>query len=204
MLYHCGDDTPTKFPLISFLLEGNGKKILVDTGGSVPDGKKWMPYERNEEESLTASLKRHGISPEEIDAVFFTHLHWDHAGGNDVLKNAVFYVQRAEYDYIKQEDRPGFERELVMKHTYELIDGDSENILDGISVILTPGHSVGSQSIITDTESGKVILAGDLLPTYQNIKEHIPNGGTYDIDLITESMEKVLEMGLPILPGHEI
>ena len=204
MVYNCGDDTLMDFPLIAFLLEGNGHKILIDTGGSEPDGKKWMPYERKENETLPAALKEQGVNPEEIDAVFFTHLHWDHAGGNESLTKAKFYVQKSEYDFIKEAEHPGFERELVLKNIYELIDGDASNVIDGISVMLTPGHSVGSQSIIVDTSDGKVIIAGDLIPTYYNMKEHIPNGGTYNIDIITKSMEKVLALGLPVLPGHEV
>lgn len=62
MIYHCGDDTPMTFPLISFLLEGNGHKVLVDTGGSVPDGQKWMPYARSEKENLGTVMEIHSMS----------------------------------------------------------------------------------------------------------------------------------------------
>src|SRR5512140_3120332 len=40
------------FPLISYYLEGAEHKIIVDTGGTKPDGVKWQPYFRPENETL--------------------------------------------------------------------------------------------------------------------------------------------------------
>ena len=51
----------------SALIEHRGKKILVDTG---TDGN-----------VLLHNMKSLGISPEEIDALFITHGHYDHTGG---------------------------------------------------------------------------------------------------------------------------
>ena len=202
MVYGAGDEL-TEFPLLAFYLEGNGHKILVDTGGSAPDGAHWMPYTRPPEESLPAALAAIGVSPHEIDSVFFTHLHWDHAGNNHLLTNATFYAQRAEYKAILEKDLPGYERDLVLKSSYTLLDGDIHGVLPGISVYLTPGHSVGSQSIVAQAPSGPVVLAGDLIPTYENIEKHVPNGGNYDLKVITDSVDRVLALGGKIFPGHE-
>ncbi len=203
MIYQCGSDIQEEFPLIAFLLMGDGRNILVDTGGSEPDQKKWMPYKRSADQNLDRQLKAHGVQPEEIDTVIFTHLHWDHAGNNQLMPNARFYVQRKEYEPVFREDLPGFERDLVLKTRYELLDGDTEGICPGISVLLTPGHSPGSQTILAETEHGIVALAGDLIPTYENIERKLPNGGNYDVQVITESMYRILDLGYPILPGHE-
>lgn len=203
MLYRCGSDAPTEFPLIAFLLEGEGHRYVIDTGGSRP-GDKWMPYVRPAEQEIDEQLRRCGTEPKEIEAVLFTHLHWDHAGNNASFPNARFYVQRAEYEPISKEALPGFERELVMANAYELIDGDMENVLPGISVLLTPGHSLGSQTIVVNTPEGKTAVVGDLIPTYENIELGIPNGGNYDIDIITRSMRRVLALGYRILPGHDL
>lgn len=197
------EDTLTDFPLIAFLLEGFGLKLLVDTGGSPPDGVHWMPYVRKEEESLPAALARAGVQPREIDAVLFTHLHWDHVGNNACLPRARFYVQRTEYEWIAAEDRPGYDRELMLRSRYKLLDGDVENVLPGISVLLTPGHSVGSQCVVAETPDGPVILTGDLIPTYENMEKNVPNGGHYDLKVISDSMARVKALDLPILPGHD-
>ncbi len=203
MVYHCGNDELTEFPLISFLLEGDGHKILIDTGGSEPDGEKWMPYVRADNQTLDAQLREHSVAPETIDSVFFTHLHWDHVGNNTCVPHAKFYVQREEYCFIQETDRPGYERELVLASEYQLLDGDHENVLPGISVLFTPGHSVGSQTIVVETDDGPVALAGDLIPTWENIELGLPNGGNYDLDIIRASMERVCKLGIKILPGHE-
>ncbi len=197
------EDTPAEFPLLAFLLEGFGLKLLVDTGGSAPDGTRWMPYTRTPEESLPAALAAAGAEPEEIGAVFFTHLHWDHAGNNTLLPHAQFYVQWAEYGYIAAEERPGYERELVLQSKYKLLDGDVQNVLPGISVLLTPGHSAGSQCVIAATPEGPVVLAGDLIPTCENLARNAPNGGHYDRNLIAASMARVTALNLRVLLGHD-
>lgn len=202
MVYQASD-TITDFPLIAWLLEGEHAKLLVDTGGSAPDGKRWMPYTRKDTEALDAALRLAGTEPAEISAVLHTHLHWDHAGNNAVLPNAKFYAQKLEYEFVRDELERGYDNELVLASEYELIDGDTENVLPGISVILTPGHSVGSQSIIVDTPDGQVVIVGDLIPTFENFEKNIPNGGNYDLGVIQASMDKVRALGLPILPGHE-
>lgn len=195
---------PVDFPLLCFLLENEERKILIDTGGSTPNGVNWMPYRRDASESLESRLAEYGVSPEEINAVFFTHLHWDHCGNNALFTNATFYVQKLEYDYIAVEERGGYERSLVTLSDYTLLDGNTEEVLPGISVILTPGHSVGSQSILVNTERGKVIFSGDTIPTFENIRLHVPNSANYDNDVIMNSMERILAYGYEIIPGHAI
>ena len=205
MIYHCGSDAMTAFPLIAFYLEGEGHKILVDTGGSAPDGVHWMPYARQADERLERALRKIGVCPEEIDTVLLTHLHWDHAGNNRALPNARFLVQKLEYDFLASPgEKPGFERELALQSSYELLEGDCA-VFDGISVVLTPGHSVGSQCVLVDTAQGRKIIAGDLFPTYENWRANpkIPNGGFYDLRVIQSSMEKIGALGYDILPGHE-
>lgn len=205
MVFQYGDDTMTEYPLISFLLVGkDGRKFLVDTGGSEPDGTRWMPYERPENQRLENQLKRHGTSQNEIEGIFFTHLHWDHAGNKALFQNAVFYAQKQEYLSVLEKNLPGFEKELVLKSTYVLLEGDQERVVPGISVLLTPGHSEGSQTVIVDTTAGKTALAGDLLPTDENVSLKTPGGGHYDLDMITASMTKVLSLGISVLPGHEM
>ena len=84
------------FPLLVFLLESEERNVLIDTGGSAPDGVRWMPYRRSESETIEAKLAERGFTPDDIDAVFFTHLHWDHCGDNAAFKHADLYVQRLE------------------------------------------------------------------------------------------------------------
>jgi glyoxylase-like metal-dependent hydrolase (beta-lactamase superfamily II) len=209
MSYNCGVTGVIPFPILSYYVEAfdKSRRILVDTGGSAPDGKSWMPYERPEKQNLEAALAAFGVKPEDINSVILTHLHWDHASNNDLFPGAVFFVQKLEYEQISDPlvtEIPGFILPLVRKTKYELLDGDME-LFEGISVALTPGHSKGHQCVLVDARSGRHIIGGDLVPLLENWDRDpkIPGGVYYDLDLISASMEKVSRIGGTMLPGHD-
>ncbi|MBN1756217.1 N-acyl homoserine lactonase family protein [bacterium] len=207
MSYHCGVTDVLDFPLISYYLEGAGHKIIVDTGGIAPDGEKWQPYFRNENETLDRALRGIGVLTEEIEMVILTHLHWDHASNNHLFPGARFIVQKKEHDYLKQPEpveKKGYESDLALKTKYELIDGD-QDITSGISVVLAPGHSVGMQCVVVETRAGKYILGGDLVTLLENweASPHIPNGAFEDMDMMVESLEKIDRLHGTVLPGHD-
>ena len=207
MSYKCGVTDIMDFPLISYYLEGEKHRIIVDTGGTSPDGVKWQPYFRTENESLDKSLQNIGVSPGEIDIVILTHLHWDHASNNHIFPNARFIVQKNEYDYLmapEPEVKEGYDLDLVLKTEYELTDGDVD-VIPGISVVLAPGHSVGMQCVVVETGAGKYILGGDLITLFENweAEPHIPNGVYYDLDIMLESLGKIDRINGIMLPGHD-
>jgi glyoxylase-like metal-dependent hydrolase (beta-lactamase superfamily II) len=207
MSYNCGVTDIMDFPLISYYLEGDGHNIIVDTGGIPPDGVKWQPYFRTENESLDKALHAIGVSPEEIDIVILTHLHWDHASNDHLFPKARFIVQKKEYDYLtapEPEVKEGYELDLVLKTEYELVDGDS-NVIPGISVVLAPGHSAGMQCVVVETRAGKYILGGDLITLFENweAEPHIPNGIFYDLNIMLASLEKIDRINGKVLPGHD-
>jgi N-acyl homoserine lactone hydrolase len=207
MSYKCGIADIFDYPLISYYLEGAGHKIIVDTGGITPDGVKWQPYFRNENETPDKALQAIGISTEEIDTVILTHLHWDHASNNHLFPKARYLAQKIEYEYLKKpepKDKKGYESDLALKTKYELVDGD-QNIMSGISVVLAPGHSVGMQCVVVETRKGKYILGGDLVTLVENweASPHIPNGAFEDMDMMLESLEKIDKLHGVVLPGHD-
>ncbi len=199
------------FPLIAYYLEGE-HKILVDTGGSHPEseqGKKAAPYKRPPEQELDAALKAVGVDPADIDTVILTHLHWDHAANNHLLPNAKLMCQKIEYESLFDPYTPkkGYDTDSVLKFTYELLDGD-QKVFDGVSVMLTPGHTLGMQSVIVDTEIGKVVLTGDMVTLRESLSYDPPraNALLYDdsaIGIMRESLKKILPISRNILPGHD-
>jgi N-acyl homoserine lactone hydrolase len=194
------------FPLISYYLEGAGHKIIVDTGGTPPDGVKWQPYFRPENETLDKALQAIGVSTKDIDTVILTHLHWDHASNNGLFPQAQFFVQKQEYDYLRGPDKTkvGYELDLALATNYELVDGDCE-ITTGISVVLAPGHSIGMQCVVINTRVGKYVLGGDLITLLKNweASPHIPNGVFYDMATMLKSIEKIDRLHCSVLPGHD-
>jgi glyoxylase-like metal-dependent hydrolase (beta-lactamase superfamily II) len=207
MSYKCGVSDIIDFPLISYYVEGAGHRILVDTGGTPPDGVRWQPYFRTENESLDNALNNIGVSPEDIDIVVLTHLHWDHASNNHLFPDARFIVQQKEYDYLtapEPEVKAGYEPNLILRTEYELVDGDVD-IIPGISVILAPGHSAGMQCVVIETRTGKYILGGDLVTLFENweARPHIPNGVFHDLNTMLESLDKIDRIRGTVLPGHD-
>ena len=207
MSYQCGITDVTDFPLISYYVEGGNYKIIVDTGGTPPDGKKWAPYFRGADEALDKALLKIGVSPDDIDIVILTHLHWDHASNNHLFPNARFIVQKKEYDYLidlEPKVKNGFELDLVLRTEYAFVDGDCD-LVDGISVVLAPGHTAGMQCVVVETKAGKYILGADLITLFENWEAvpHIANGGYYDLDAMMESLDKIDQLQGVVLPGHD-
>jgi len=101
------------------------------------------------------------MSPADIDLVINTHLHFDHCGQNAVFSHAPCYVQRGEVERAKVESRDLFDWLGFMNARFELLDGDAE-IVPGVRVIATPGHTSGHQSVLVSGAAGDVdVLIGD-------------------------------------------
>jgi glyoxylase-like metal-dependent hydrolase (beta-lactamase superfamily II) len=169
-------------PVTVFLIEGNGKKILVDTGMSDTEraGKYHHPGSKQPEGyAIYDQLAKIGIRCDEIDTIIFTHLHWDHVYHLDRFSKAQLYVQRNEYEfalnpiplYHKSYEYPaiGIKPQFEGRN-FNLLDGETD-VLDGISVYPSPGHSVGHQTVVVRTKDGDYHCCGDLIFTYDNLKE---------------------------------
>ena len=173
-----------KIPVLSIAVFSEAGKILVDTGVADPD---WVnrdvaPFHQRNEERMDAALKSGlGWKPEEIDFVINTHLHHDHCANNKLFKNAKFIIQRNEWQYafdplpmhksIYQQDY--FGKGAVNYFAWEQIEGEEE-IISGIKVFYTPGHTKGHQSVLVNTVEGPVCIAGDACNLVENIEEMLP------------------------------
>jgi len=84
-----------------YLLKGGSKLILVDTGVGDPDwaNRYHNPCPRDKSQEPITALSRLGVTPEEIDIVILTHLHWDHCFNNSIFPKARFIVQKDEIQY---------------------------------------------------------------------------------------------------------
>jgi len=194
-------------PVISYLILGEGHNILVDTGGSAPDGVRWMPYFRTPGQNPVEQLAQFGLKPEEIDTVILTHLHWDHSGNNALFPNARFLVQRREYEEFlsKLDNKRDYDAELTLPTKYEFIDGDAE-IYRGISVMLIPGHTAGFQCVIIETAGKPHIILGDTAVRLEHweVQPRLIQNKGYDGDLLMRGIERIDAMDAVILPGHDM
>jgi len=171
------------WPVHGFVVTYPGGAALVDTGvGGPPDLiRDW------EVVNITAAgaLAGLGLVPGDIDLVINTHLHFDHCGQNAVFKHAAFYVQRAELERARRESPKLTDWFDFMNARFELLDGDAE-VLPGLRVIATPGHTVGHQSVFVDSADGQSdVLVGDAAYTPRQYldpaADDLPDGQASDV-----------------------
>jgi N-acyl homoserine lactone hydrolase len=153
-----GTGGPRVEPCLGYLVEHPDGLLLVDTGmGGHPEVD---AHYRPRRVPLPEALARAGARPEEIRHVVNCHLHFDHAGGNPALAGRPVYTQRRElatartvthYTLPELIDCPGA--------TYVELDGETE-ILPGVTIVPTPGHTAGHQSVVVRRADGTVIVAG--------------------------------------------
>jgi glyoxylase-like metal-dependent hydrolase (beta-lactamase superfamily II) len=163
------------------LIRSPEKIILIDTGcGHKYTPKQLQIYNIEHEEGLLGELSACGLGPEDVDVVVNTHLHFDHCGGNTVLHdgnvtatfpNATYMLRRAEYEAACNPNPRT--QSTYLPHNWEvltatgqlqLIDEDRE-IIPGVSLIGTPGHTTGHQSVKITSDEQTVFYMADLCPT---------------------------------------
>ena len=146
-------------PILGYLVRHSRGTLLLDTGmGTDPDvDAHYRPRRASLEEALAAA----GSEVREIGLVVNCHLHFDHCGNNPALAGRPVVVQSVElsaarttanYTLPKLVDAPGI--------TYLEVNGDAE-VWPGVSVVATPGHTDGHQSVVVRRDDGSVVvLAG--------------------------------------------
>lgn len=208
-------------PCLCFLLEGAGRKILVDTGPSHPD---WAPVEHvpmgwEEGESLQSRLREAEVDPAGIELVVFTHLHWDHCYNTEIFPRARFLVQKEELHHAVT---PIWTQQLTYEAQVKNVKPPWFNVFDRMApvngdqllepevrLVHLPGHTPGFQGVLVQTEEGPYLIAGDFLPLYDNWPDpgsdfFIPNGIHIDLGAYFSSFAKVRNLAGRFLPGHDL
>jgi len=172
--------------LTCLLVRAHGKNILIDTGlGDKEDAKFQSMFAVERTPSLQDSLKRRGLSRDDIHLVINTHLHFDHAGGNTMhygdnqlyssFPKAVYHVQRGEYEdaaRANERTRASYRRDnftpIAHVNQWEFLSGDTE-LLPGVTAVVTPGHTRCHQSVKIESEGRIAFFLGDLIPTVSHL-----------------------------------
>lgn len=143
-------------PCLGYVVDHPGGVLLFDTGmGSHPEVD---AHYRPRRHDLSAALAAAGTDLGHITHVANCHLHFDHCGGNPQLVGRPVFVQAGELAEARNTadyTLPG----LLAGGRFEELAGDSE-VLPGVFLMPTPGHTSGHQSLIVRRTDGTVILAG--------------------------------------------
>jgi N-acyl homoserine lactone hydrolase len=151
-----GTGSPRVEPCLGYLVDHPRGILLFDTGlGSHPEVDAHYRPRRIELEQALAAV---GITTADIKLAANCHLHFDHCGGNPALGQTPVYVQQAElHDARHTQDYTL--PELIEASRFEPVTGQVE-ILPGVFLFPTPGHTSGHQSLVIRRPDGTVIVAG--------------------------------------------
>ena len=163
-------------PVYVYTIEHPDGLVLVDTGmiDSRPDlDEEFEPVLHLLPDELVAR----------VALVINTHLHFDHCGGNRLFAGRPIHVQARELADGRSGETYVNEWVDFAGATYVEHDGEAE-VLPGIRLLPTPGHTEGHQSVLVDTAAGLKVLGGDVAYTFRELG----TGGT-------EGQRLVLELG---------
>ena len=158
------------------LIETRSGRVLVETGIGDRVDDKTRAMRVYEGPWIVPALEAAGFPPESVNVVAMSHLHFDHAGGllradgTRAFPRATIVAQRAEWEValgtnsrlVASYDQP--ELRLVRDWGAEgWADGERE-ILPGVTVVPTGGHSAGHQAIVVRAPgAAPLAFLGDLM-----------------------------------------
>ena len=165
-------DGNLQLTLGGFLVRTGDRTVLVDAGvGTIDNGK----YRGGR---FVDSLRAHGVAPEDVTDVVFTHLHFDHVGwatqkGKVVFPNATYRVHAADWTHFVA--GPGAEPGAVRKLS-PLADRletftDDGTIAPGLDTRHAPGHTPGTTIFIVSSEGERALLIGDVAHSVVELTE---------------------------------
>jgi N-acyl homoserine lactone hydrolase len=153
-----GTGAPRVEALLGYVVEHDAGVLLFDTGmGSRSDVD---AHYRPTRIPLHEALRTSGYRLDQITEVANCHLHFDHCGGNPRLAGRPFFAQAKELEVARQaEDYTLPELVDPTGMRWHELDGATE-VLPGVTLIPTPGHTEGHQSLIVQGSNGVVVVAG--------------------------------------------
>jgi glyoxylase-like metal-dependent hydrolase (beta-lactamase superfamily II) len=170
------------------LLARDGRHtVLVDTGCGTKFGLlDRKHYDLEPGDPLLESLAALGVAPDQIDTVVLGHLHFDHAGGitrYDSQRRLTLTFPRARHvlGRIEWYDATSGSADLHSAYSADnllpleqsgqlVLVGDGEEVLPGLTVRLTGGHTRGHMAVLFQSNGQGVLHPGDLFPTAEHIR----------------------------------
>ncbi|ELY61781.1 N-acyl homoserine lactonase family protein [Natronolimnohabitans innermongolicus] len=182
-----------EIPVWSLVIDHPEGTILWDTGnhhealeGHWPEEllQAFYPHDAHEHR-LDDDLEEAGYSIDDIDYVFQTHLHLDHAGGLEFFDgtDVPIFVHEKEvkfaYYSAKTDEGSGayiledFDHDL----NWQILHQDREQHFEDLEFVRFPGHTPGlTGTVIHLDDEGTIVFAGDQLYRAENFEDEAPLG----------------------------
>lgn len=141
-----------------------------------------------------------GVGPGDVGQVIHTHLHADHAGGACLpdgtprFSNAVHHVHPADWEFFEgAHDADDFNARAPMNVLQESgmleLDPQDRDVVSGIEVVHTPGHTPGHRSVMVRDAGHTLLLTGDLLHVPPQVT-HPGWPSNHDVDPVEASAQR--------------
>lgn len=201
--------------MMIWVVRDRSRTILIDAGFYREKFmRQWKPADYV---TPAAALAFVGLKPSDVTDIVISHIHWDHADGADLFPNARVWLQKEEYEYhisdsgtVKQRaidaDVARMFHDLRRLGRVQLIAGDMQQIIPGITVYTGGKHTFASEYVGVTTRSGTVVLASDNAYLYENIEKRVPINQTLDAASNLAAQERMLNLAASprlIVPGHD-
>jgi glyoxylase-like metal-dependent hydrolase (beta-lactamase superfamily II) len=208
-------DGPMPLDYFVWLIRGEGRDIVVDTGFSRAAA---MRRGRQHLRCPAAGLALLGADAATVEDVVITHLHYDHVGNFELFPAANFHLQDREMGYatgrhmghacfgsaFDVEDVVGMVRRVYAGRV-RFHEGDAA-LYPGISLHLIGGHTLGLQAVRVNTRRGWVVLASDASHLYANMEQERPYPIVWSVGDMIEGyarLRALADSAAHIIPGHD-
>lgn len=172
------------------LLTDKTHKLLLDTGlgWGLDAGSGYQDVS-----NIVTNLDIFDLEPSDITHVVLSHLHYDHCAGcsytdntavtRATFPNATYLVQKKEWEYalesLSSESKPrGADYRLddlyrlVADEQFNFIEEDNYELLDGVRIFRTGGHTPGHQVVRVEDEGETAYYLSDLLPGENHLNHY--------------------------------
>ena len=177
------------------LVQQAEQNILFDTGSY------------GDRQSLLDGLKALNLTTADIDTVFISHFHYDHAVNAELFTQAKLLISEVEFEYISSEayldvGDPFVPVSLAMVLRDHLITvSDGQYLAEGVRAILLPGHTPGNMGLFL--EDLNTLLAADAVKNGWEFVRGIAPPAFHSSDAALENYAKVKSISDIIIPGHD-
>ncbi len=224
------DDVRLDLPCFAWLLTGGTACVLVDTGPDADaSGDLGYDVEGDGRAALLHALGVAGLRPADVDIIVHTHLHQDHFQNDLLFPRAQVVVQRRELEaalagdaacgrlaartrarlaagpYRESQDAGLWyagAADLAAALGQRLRPAEGRfDLLPGLTLMPSGGHTVGHQSVLVTTADGLVCIAGDVIPLDAN--REVVGPMTPDEEAARAFLRTVRASQWEVLPSHE-